>query len=408
MEKYFYTPKKLTAVAKQIKKEHPKKKHFDLLKIPSDEYRELIEEIASWKEESIPMYAAALSDREVRLLTSYLPLNTFQINKHNHFRAFEYVVNEELAEMFFLQWQDSYEDIECNNFIRKQIEMGEDEYIPELLKNKNYSLDFFSNMLLSETKAFDIGKEIIKHNFFKKMSFVEKLHAFGLQTGRKLTLEIKSLYYTFCKHADYLMVSEQVLLDVLKMYRINEREFLQAFLKNFLTEMSYPELLKFENIAGFFRKKIGEIGSSAFDKCFFALFDDSLVQKYKSWQNAYRLALIFHHDERYMFWRNYQSIKVTPFQKSDSMVIEFEDYYVLEFLEVGRYYIMTREYYEEKASYWIRRNNGTDLKSLLHHRDESEFVAKERHFPPTNNYYDGWCRVARSHMRRNKIAPEIM
>lgn len=405
--KFEYIPTRLIKAREQVAIKHPLVTAAVKLN-PDDKLKRLVLKIVNLDDSGIEMIAFSLTNCEISLLTSYIPLNYYNVKLDNLFKVLLLRSSIDIFRLFYYQWQESYNNEECNHLIEIYLKKNRD--YQEVMKNNNLPGNVFFTWLKANMIPNYIGHFILDASLPEDYTFPNKLEHFGIQNGSKLWNDIRYLFYTFCNKEDYLAVMDAELLSIVRQYQ--DADILREFLRNFLDKLEPKELDKYERIANFFDAKIGENYGVKFRE-FFADFRDELVDKYVDWMNAFKLSLYFGNDERSVFWKRYKHRTVKKFLYTNLVVMEFDDYYAIEFLGQanGPAYIYEKEYYSNN----IRKNvegrfyNKTDLKHFLYHRtsyqNEARWI-KLRGYDGTrlvHNPNPGWQRKFGEVIRNEKI-----
>lgn len=183
-------------------------------------------------------------------------------------------------------------------------------------------------------------------------------------------------------------------------------EYLRLFLDNFLETYTLRELVdkKFMNLARILMEHTGENGTQKW-KTFFENVGYSIESKYNYWINIYKIDEIFGLDERSNFWRNYQFEFVKKYNYSNSIVMEFKNHYVVEFLGKanGPMYVYRKMdgYFEKNVRYWFTIYNNQEIRRKLY-AEQNFAMARMPHLPNP-----GWWGKFSDFLRRNKIAKTI-
>lgn len=402
-----FVPTRLSKARERVVINHPLT--ATVIKInPSDDLRHLIMKIVLAEESELEMIVYSLTDYEVKLVASYIPFNYYEVKMENLFEVLKYRGTKEVYRLLYIQWQESYSKTDCNELM--EIYLTDCDEFLDVLKTYHLDRGEYFSWLKSDIIPRIIGKSVMNMPSAKGVSLSDKLDYFGIQNGSKLWVDIKYLYYTFCTREDYLALADAEMVGIVMRYKY--MSIFQAFLENFLKKLSPRDLDEYERVANFFDSKIGDNFGAKFNE-FFKGFKAELIDKYVDWINAYKLSLYFGNDERSVFWKEYRHRTVKKFSYSGSIVMEFNDYYAVEFLgkAMGPAYIYEKMYYEQKVRSVVegRYNSNTDLKQYLFHNtsyeDESKWI-KTRGYDGTrlkHNPNPGWQRKFRAVIRNEEI-----
>lgn len=354
--KFSFSPKRLIQSKNNILITHSHTNNPAPVK-PSKDLMKLIQRLVVLELYELKRNALSLTNKEMIMVTSYLSHNYYDVNMNNLFEIFKYRSNERLCHILFNQWQDSYDNNELNQYIRKLLKIDE-KLIMLIRKNHTDEMEF-DRFLKEGQIPINYVKMIMDYPFEGKLNLKQKLEYFGIRKESRLTYDCEFLYYTLCNRNDYLYVKETDLLIVVKKY--NESQ-LKCFLKNLLKNLSLKDLNNLLGIARYLQTKVGENYSKKFID-FFSGFSAKIVQKYVDWINIGKIEEYFGEDERSMFWKNYRFVKVKKFPSSNSVVMEFKKHIVVEFLgrSMGPTYIYKKIYFEQNVKKWFTRTSHDNI-----------------------------------------------
>lgn len=395
-----FIPQKLKRVGEDIRILHSAEKEPVII-APSDELFQLIDRVSKLELFQVKMTAMALSDEDVCKISGYIPYNYYNVNMRNLFLVFTYRSNDRNCETLYSEWQNSYNNSECNGFMKELLEM--DEKFIMMIRNYSMSEPFFGEILDSESIAYRFGIELKNRVFDHAASLKEKLGCFGISDSSRLFHECEMLFYTYCTKDDYLVVDKGKLLTIIKSY--NE-SILKLFLKNFLNCLEVKELYSFSQLAQHLRSVVGDIGTDSYF-AFFADVDEEVRDKYNTWINIFKVEEIFGYDERSQFWKQYKYIDVKKYRRSNSVVLEVNNYYISEFLGEanGPIYFFDKEIFDEKVKRYFTSYDNSELRSWLFNNQgytEGRFVHKK---PKGDEYY--WCREIHRILITKKMTERI-
>lgn len=376
---FSFVPNRLVNVKDKIVKEHPLEAE-ELLDIkPNDKLFELVNRIASLEIKKVKMNAMSLSANDIAAIAAYLPHNYYSVKMRNLFLVFKYRTDYRLCEILYDQWQNTYTNKECNEFILDVLLKEKEDFII-LLRNNHIDENHFRMFLEKGDIPTRYGYELRKVNFRKGLSLKDKLGYFGVKNSSKLYHDCEYLFYTFCDREDYLIANKLSMVDVVEKYSIRE---LKLFLFNFLSKLSLAELEDFSTLAAKLQVRIGDDQSSKF-KSFFDGANPAIIRKYIDWINIYKVNKYFGNDERSIFWKRYRFVHVEKYSYSDSVVMEFDSYVAIEFLgqAMGPIYIYTKDYFNTYVRKWFTRKiyGNSEMRSvLLHQTDYQNYGYRKEH-----------------------------
>lgn len=359
---FSYTPKRLIEAACDIALQHKKQREVFYIQ-PNDKLRVLIERLVALELYQVKQNALALAEDNVLSVAAYLPHNYYKVDMKNLFLIFNYRSTKEACEVLYEQWQSSYDNYECNRFIKEQLQINE-KFIM-LIRGYNLSEEIFDDILSSNIIASRFGKECVNRHFPSGYSLLNKMNYFGVKADTRLYNDCQFLFYTFCNKQDYLSASKSELLSVIRKYGDSA---LKAFLYRFLELLTLTELEQFYELTRYFSLSLGELTQA---KCiaFFSDATDEIKEKYRDWINRYKINQYFENDARSRFWKQYQFKSVERFNSSNSVLMEFDKYYAIEFLgdSMGPIYFYEKEIFNSKVRQWVRMLNNSDLRQKLYH-----------------------------------------
>ncbi|MCF0228855.1 MAG: hypothetical protein HUJ76_04070 [Parasporobacterium sp.] len=318
--------------------------------------------------------AVSLSDKEVQALVSYLPFNDFGIDEKPVFEILKNRMDRKACQNLFASWQDSFDNSDCNYFIKKLV--VSDSNFKELLGEYNIDSRVFFRILNSRNIPLSYDEELIGKHFTSGEDFDNRLRRFGVVQNSLLEMECKRALLTFCGKADYLDCSDDNILYIVRDY---DPYMFSKFLMNFLDKMDIWELQIYSGLAEYTRGIIGHKRSASFAS-FFEGADKELTDKYLNWINIHKINRYFDNDQRSRFWKQFRFDNVIRYSESNTVVLDMGQYIALEFLGEtnGTIYICTREIFRD---YFYPRLNTSDGYEL------SLFFQKNKNL----------CAVSRSH-----------
>ena len=375
---FSFIPKRLQQSREEITLQHKKTKKRPKL-VKDEQFRKFIQTLASLKNRQVKARAFSLSDTETDSIAAYIPHNYYDVNMKNLFLIFEYRSTERVCSILFDQWQESYQNKECNKFIYQSLD--DDKSLQVCVQQRHMSIDLFKSILQDEDVPGRFLQEIIHRPYLKGQKLSEKMAFLGIQEGTLLRSECEFQFYVFCEKDDYLIVSKLELLEIVKKYTKRNYGMLKKFLKNFLSKLELKDLQEFQALAEYLQTITGDnaIHKKQFDG-FFQGFSPVLIQKYIDWTNLFKIQRFFGWDERSRFWKQYRFVTVQKYRPSNSIIMEFKNYYAVEFLGrgMGPLYIFPKGYFESKLKYRLNRYDNNQMRQeLLHNTNDSERYRKE-------------------------------
>lgn len=343
---FFFRPKRLQTVQKEIAESHKSKKEIlEEWKLSVDEeLKDLITRLVSLDISELAIEAYMLSDREMYQIAGYLPYNYFNVDMGNLFSVFATRADKLFCKVLYEQWQNSYDNKECNDFICMLLEKNDN--FKNCIKENHLDTARMRNILTDQDIVIGFGTEVSRYDFSEKKTLIEKFEFFGICADSKLYIECAEVFYTFCSNKDYLDADSKEILNVLKKYEMREKPLLKAFLINFLTKLKLNELNEFQNIARYFEFVAGDAQNpKAGYRFLFGDMPKDVIEKYMDWMNMCRVIQYFGNDDRSEFWKKYRFVNVQRYNKSNTVVMEFENCVAVEFLGKGPVYFYPKNYF---------------------------------------------------------------
>lgn len=375
---FSFIPKRLQQSREEISLQHKKTKSTPKL-VKDDQFRRLIQTLVSLKNRQVKTRAFSLSDTEIDAVASYIPHNYYDVNMKNLFQIFEYRSTERSCCILFDQWQESYKNKECNRFIYSALD--DDKYLQAYVQQRHMSIDLFKSILQDDDIPGRLLQEIMHRPYLKGQKLTEKMDFLGIQDGTLLCAECEFQYYVFCEKDDYLIVSKLELLEIVKKYTKRNYGMLKKFLNNFLSKLELKDLQNYQALAEYLQTITGDNATHKKQfNGFFQSFSPVLIQKYIDWTNLFKIERFFGWDERSRFWKQYRFVTVQKYRPSNSIIMEFKNYYAVEFLGrgMGPLYIFPKGYFESKLKYRLNRYDNNQMRQeLLHNTNDSERYRKE-------------------------------
>ena len=324
---FFFRPKRLQTVQKEIAESHKSKKEmFETWKLSVDEeLKDLITSLVSLDTSELAIEAYMLSDREMYQIAGYLPYNYFNVNMRNLFSIFVTRADKLLCTVLYEQWQNSYDNKECNDFICMLLEKNDN--FKNCIKENHLDTTRMRNILIDQDIVIGFGTEVSRYEFLEKKTLMEKFEFFGIQADSKLYIECVDVFYTFCGNKDYLA---------------RYFEFIAGDAQNHQKEYKF-------------------------------LFNDvseDIIEKYADWINTCRVIQYFGNDKRSKFWKKYRFINVQRYNNSNTVVMEFENYIAVEFLGQGPIYFYPKNYFNTNLKRQFLVLGDGALQQFLYHETQ--------------------------------------
>ncbi len=400
---FSFIPRRLIQTKEDIAIQHPLEKEVALA-TPNEDLFKLITRLASLEKYQVKKNALALSNKDIQRVTSYLPVNHYRVDMTNLFDIFMYRSTEELCELLFDRWQDSFGNKDCNEFLKKLLKY--DEKFIMLMRKNNLQEETFVKMLDSKNIPLFFGT-MLKSTLGIRSTLAEKVKYWGIRDDSRLFKMIQFLFYTFCTRDDYLLVPQPTLLAVVRQYGTTDVKILKQFLVNFLHELKLSELEKHSDLAKYLETQTGKNRTGKFDR-FFLGVDEKLVEKYINWLNIQIINEVFGYDERSMFWKQYKFLHIDKYKNSNSVVMEMKNYYATEFLgkAMGPIYFYDKKVFDERVRQWFVHYNNADLRSWLYNHQEL-CADREVHKKPNGDEYY-WRRVVHNILIGNNMTERII
>lgn len=400
---FSFTPRRLIQAREDIAIQHPLE-HEVTLDAPDDDLFKLITRLASLEKYQVKKNALALSNKDMQRVTAYLPFNHYKVNMVNLFDIFMYRSTQELCQLLYSHWQDSYTNRDCNNFLKHLLRYDEKFII--LMRDCNLPENMFVQMIESDSVPLFFGR-MLKSSLGVKSTLAEKVKKWNIREDSRLFRMVQFLFYTFCMRDDYLVVPQTTLLMVVKQYGSTDIKLLKQFLINFLQELKLSELEKYHELAKYLETQTGKNRTDKFNK-FFSDVDEKIVEKYVNWLNIQIINEVFGYDERSMFWKQYKFLHIDKYNNSNSVVMEMKNYYATEFLgkAMGPIYFYDKKTFDEQVRRWFVFNNNSDLRSLLYN-NQHLCAGREVHKKPNGDEFY-WCRVVHNILISNRMTEKIV
>lgn len=406
--KFSYTPFRLIRAKEEIKSIHSSQKKID--EVQSDEeFKKWIRRCSVLPKSKIKLMAYSLTERDMRKLTIYLPHNYYSVKMENLFSIFTLRAEFKFWKILFEQWQDSYQNHECNQFL---IDSLENETFFQLLNEHHMPKVFFKELLESKNIPLLLGDNLYNGNtilddLLKGKNLKERLEYLGIRAECQLHKKCEFWYYAYCEKIDYSVGYQRHIIESIQQYYIQDLLGFKMFLRNFLSKFTLKEMIEFRELARYLDNEIGTRDIKILNKKFENIFGDmpeKLGNKYIDWINLFKVQDCFGEDRRSDFWKKYRFISVKKFPKNQSIVMEFEKYYAIEFLGNegnGALYIYDRNTYQEKIYWKVLTNESAKFKKELYtyHKTTQNDYRKE--------HRGNWKTEVHYYLIRNNITERI-
>ena len=388
-----FVPKRLKEEQQQIKLDHPYvdgRKHVKMYE--NKELRKLIEKLVKMVPQKLKKEAYALSDSQLAAVAAYIPSNAFSVKRDNLHQILYYRSDKWFWDIYLDAWQNYYFETECNDYLCKNV--LHDDALQEALTGRHFNAAAFTGILKKDNIPISLGRYMYSNEFPIKGMISERLNYIGVRKDTRLYNKCEALYYIFCGHDDYCNAEKERILTAVKNY---DDEEMLAFMKNFLGILSLVELDEFRKLGLYFQQAIGDQTNYRFQKL--SGLPDDLKQKYLDWLNRLWIDTYFGNDERSVFWREYHFKTIRKNSFSNSLTMEFNNHYVVEFLgeRNGPLYIYDKVFFDKEIRRWTERETNQDLRQTL--------LYKDRTFRQVHG--KGWQWKVREFVRRYNIAERI-
>lgn len=362
-----YQPLLTKQALTMIKKDHLKSGQ---LNYENDlEFKEFIYDLVERKENEIESFSKELNNKRVRDLSIYAPNNYYSVDVTNVYEVLRYRMDSKNFRCLYGQWTRNYKDDSCCNFLNNLLRINEN--CSRYLRRYQLDEETFENWLDSSNTAREVAISCGAGQIQSKQELKERLHAYGIAESSGLGMDTIGYYYLICSRQEYL-AGKQGLVEVVKRYK-NCPEDLWQFLLNFLPKFSQKELAEFGNLAEVCIQVIGEAGTEEYQE-FFSEELASYEKKFRVWINNTRIEKVFKEDERSMFWKRYSSsaVRVGYHSMSNSLTLLFDNYCIIEFMDMGYAYLYKRDYYEAEIERKLSLFKSQDMRSRLYNNTYNE------------------------------------
>lgn len=356
--RFSFVPKKLIEAKREIVKKHSFKVRIVEDFKPNEDLKKLIYKIVNFDLQQLKRESYSLSDSEVVIIASYIPANFYKVDLSNLFFILKLRASFDVYRVFFNAWQDYYDNNECNLFFIDLLN-SDNNFVKFLIKN-NLTREKFIKFLKSDSIPLEFYTEIEEHKFSDDISVASMLLHYGIRNNSKLFFDFEKLFYMRC-HKKYYLRDCTKLVDIIKKYSLDD---LYNFLNNFLKQFAIDELCKnFSNLLDILESNRRKRGIK-----YKFLFED----KYNNWINIdtiYKFFINDINDERFMFWKDYKFLtKPLKYDKSGSLLMEFKNHVVVEFLGRGNgpLYIFNKYFFEKNIKIYLPNKNNSELRKILY------------------------------------------
>lgn len=357
-----FVPKNLIMAKNEIVAKHtgigevaPVATDFSLMK--------MIKRLASLNQREAEKEALVVTKKELEAIARYLPHNYYKVRMDSLFLIFRLRANKNINWILFYEWQNAYDNQECNEFLKGFTIESTD--FKSIMQECHFTAQKFKGFLSEKNIPIAYGKEALTVKGINSNKLNAQLAYLGIKETSKLAEDCNFLFFVFCEANAYFTVGEQEVLNTVKKYDETTKKL---FLYNFLGKLTLINLKNFNRIAEYFLELTGENHTEKFDS-FFVAFDPVLIRKYVDWIHIYKINKIFGNDERSLFWEQYHHDLVTKYAYSNSVVMEFNAYVAVEFLgqAMGPLYIYKKEYFDSivRNAFKMRRYDNNELRQYL-------------------------------------------
>lgn len=344
----------------------------------SEELHDLVVQLCGLAREEVEQEAYALTEREVRMVAAYIPFNYYDVDMTNLFMIFEERSGARLCDLLFTNWQNSYRNADCNRFMQSLISRDTDF----LKLIRSYYLDerWFSSVLADQDIARRFIRELCGGKNYAGRTLADKMKHWGISESSRLYLDCEFLFYTACSRDNYYEISKDSLMNIVVRYHERGIGVLKLFVRNFLSELKERELFEFDNIARYLVPIVGDTSDFRKIDAFFEDISQYLKIKYHDWVNRFKIEDLFGKDSRSEFWKQFRFITVRKRGSSDAVIMEFENYYAIEFLgrATGPIYLYGKDYFEQSVLKMFDECDNSQLRSMLYKRTKY-YYRKEHH-----------------------------
>lgn len=388
--KTVYTPSALAKAAAQVRTAHPNSSEIKEY-TPDKSFLNQVRYWSQLPEEEVEGEAITIPIRQIRLLARYLPENQLQVPLKNLTRIVYLRANEEIVRTLYMLWLDYFSNKDFCALLHKLI-LDKPKLAHKITPYTELDANTLRKWLESQDIPFSVGKECIRLQHIQRIHFAERLMSVGVLPSSKLGQKCIAEYLTYCERVDYLQLSDSDLLQSLKRCA---PDTIKRFLKNVLTELKVEDFDRYYQSGSFVRNAFtGDAGTQKY-KQYFSGFTPEQELKYRRWLNYILIRDSFGKDtddERLVFWSRYVPYSVNAYRvrSSESLVIEFAAYCVIEFtLEtMGPIYFYRKDVFDDSVKLRLYTRNNSDLRNfLLHESDYAERIVHNGDWQWRTRYY---------------------
>lgn len=393
-----YTPSKLSAIASQIRKEHPSCSEVREYKT-DQEFLDEIRHWASLPESEVDSEASIIPIRKIRALANYIPENFLHLPLTNLIQIVFLRADDEMIRLLYIQWQECFTNSDLCNLLY-QIAQDKPQLMHKITSDEKIAPTTMMQWFHSGNIPYAVGKECMRFQKIQRIRFADRLMSLGIFSTSRLGQKCIQDYLTFCDRIGYLELKDTEMLSILKK---SSPAFISSFLKNILSELKTEDFQQYYKCGSYIRDTYTGSNGSAKYKSYFSGFSPEQELKYRRWLNYILIKDTFIKavdDARLKFWSQYVPYSTNVYKSavSKSLVIEFEAYCVVEFFEdtKGALYIYQKEIFEEYIARYVMCFKNNDLRH--------ELYANLRHLCSERiSHHDGWQYKTSRYLTANKI-----
>lgn len=338
---------------------------------PEYETEVLVKRLAKTSDDMLKATALSLSDREVDILAGYLPYNHYRLNLIKLCHILKYRMTDRACRTLFSQWQESFNNRDCNAFLKALAKSS--RAFKRLLERNRIPEVVFIRILEGQNIPLGFDEQLIGKRFLNGTDFANRLRYYGIIENSYLDIECKRSLMAFCGRSDYLECSEENILYIIRGYDIY---MLRNFVMNFLSKMDLWELQTYPEIAEYLRSVIEGRRADGLRE-FFENTEPAIAEKYLNWINIHKINMYFGNDERSCFWRQYKFVNVIKFHASNVVIMEFEKYVVIEFLDIENSMLCICDKHSFRQYFYLRLNSMSETelyRYVLANREKIEYL----------------------------------
>lgn len=372
----YYTPNALIAMRAKIVRQHDKK---NLLKALSEnELKRLLNRIKSIPEEELELEAQLLTEAEKAALASYFPGNQYHYELHKVAVILSYTMKDSLYAILLSGWQNFPRNRELMSLLSRHIEClpTADPGMNREFFTSNNIKSWLDNVANPAVMYRLILRSVLNLTRFSTEQFNSRYMKAGLRIPSDLYYNVLFSYMGICSFEELKIVGDKKLAGAMDLAgAVNMTE---GIMLNLLTKGKgrTRELYSFKTC---YRKIYSIYGVPERTK-FPENREDAYIA-YNQWYNYKILYESFNHDadpRRLNFWFSYvDSCKVSKIAAKEFVILEFDQYCVVESEVMGFLYFYNKAYYREFVLRELRRGTKQESKSWM--KNESEYVYKKAH-----------------------------